>query len=194
MDDTNKTPQAVALTYGNTDLATWLGELKVESNSVIAHTQQRNEGRSKLSKSNALSKMYNEGLYWAVMDSNYEIVKEALENNIVLESSLQYPQYRLLDMNEKLAPGTNGHQESVEFDGYTPNYKHVSCGWTALHVAASFDDEHGLKLTRLLMRHGWNPLEKDNSGFSPIDVAKKMRATDTELYMRNVLRQGKRRR
>ena len=66
------------------------------------------------------------------MDSNYEIVKEAfLENNIVLESSLQYPQYRLLDMNEKLAPGTNGRQGGVEFDGYMPNYKHVSCGWTA---------------------------------------------------------------
>ena len=41
---TNKTPQAVALDYGNTDLATWLGELKVESNSVGAHTQQTNEG------------------------------------------------------------------------------------------------------------------------------------------------------
>ena len=194
LDDNNKTPQAVALAHGHTDLATWLGELKVESNISIAHTQQRNIGGSKLSKGNALSKMYNEGLYWAVMDSNYDIVKEALENNIVLESSLQYPQYRLLDINDKVVPGTNGHQESVEFDGYTPNYKHVSCGWTALHVAASFDDEHGLKLTRLLMRHGWNPLEKDNSGFSPIDVAKKMRATDTELYMRNVLRQGKRRR
>ena len=86
-------------------------------------------------------------------------------------------------MNDKVAPGTNGHQESVEFDGYMPNYKHVSCGWTVLHVAASFDDEHGLKLTKLLMRHGWNPWKKIILD-SRLLMWRKMRATDTELYMR----------
>ena len=191
LDDDQKMPRAVALDHGHTDLATWLGELKVEHSSVDAQTK---EGTERLSKSNALRKMYNEGLYWAVMDSNYDIVKEALESNIVLESSLQYPQYRPMEVDAKLALESTGSQDTVEFDGYMPNYKHVSCGWTALHVAASFDDEDGLKLTKLLIKHGWNPLTRDNAGFSPIDVAKKMRATNSELYMRNVLRQGKRRR
>ena len=85
LDDNNKTPQAVALAHGHTDLATWLGELKVESNISYCPYSAKKRGRIKTFQSNALSKMYNEGLYWAVMDSNYDIVKEALENNIVLE-------------------------------------------------------------------------------------------------------------
>ena len=55
----------------------------------------------------------------------------------------------------------------------------------------SFDDENGIKLAKLLVSNGWDHLEPDNSYFTPIDVARKMRATEVEIWMRNVIRNNR---
>lgn len=176
--DNKKTPQDVALENKHTELATWLGELKEENlPSAIMKTATNSNinsnnmnSKDKISKTNSLTKMYNEGLYWAVVHSNYDIVHEALQNGVLLETTFEYPQYKIVDIDTSNDDKYNNKNTEKSFDGYISNYKHVASGWTALHVAASFDDENGIKLAKLLVSNGWDPLEPDNSYFTPIDM------------------------
>lgn len=163
------TPADVARDNDFTELGAWLRSFP----SVGKHSDPAQ---------NILQSSYDEGLYWAVLQNDFDAVKDALVNNVLLETCVEYPQFK------RAVHARASHKFS-----YTRNWVHPKTGWTALHVCSANEN---LKLTQILYYNGWSPTIKATGGnkLDALEMSKRVSNLEIYLWMINEMRLDQERR